>query len=291
MFFMSRHRWTLLRTAGAVALMVGCGGIQSSEAQTTPPPAAGTARSGQVPPPQPSGEPQPRQTQSQERTPEQLRQTPPPQQSGAARQNQPQERAAAAAESGRPPAQPYTVAGRRTPYVAEYLPDGRLVRPIGWREWPFIGTPLTPNRLNLPEAPFPEFHIVYVEPTAWEHFKRTGEFREGTVIVKELVRQQINSTTDPANGAITESSGKGYFMAEDAGLEAAVKDSRRFANEPGQWAYFSFGHVPEAQYASATEVKAVETCNACHAANAGRDFVFIQHSPVLRGLLERVGKN
>ena len=86
MFFMSRHRWTLLRTAGAVALMVGCGGIQSSEAQTTPPPAAGTARSGQVPPPQPSGEPQPRQTQSQERTPEQLRQTPPPQQSGAAQQ-------------------------------------------------------------------------------------------------------------------------------------------------------------------------------------------------------------
>ncbi len=79
-------------------------------------------------------------------------------------------------------------------------------------------------------------------------------------------------------------------MAEYSGLEATVKDSRRFADQPGNWAYFSFGHVPELQYASATKAEPVETCNACHAANAGKDFVFIQHYPVLRGLLDRVRK-
>jgi hypothetical protein len=79
-------------------------------------------------------------------------------------------------------------------------------------------------------------------------------------------------------------------MGEYSGLEAAVKDSVRFAGQPGNWAYFSFGHVPEAQYSSATEAEPVDTCNACHAANAGKDFVFIQHYPVLRGALSRLPK-
>ena len=56
----------------------------------------------------------------------------------------------------------------------------------------------------------------------------------------------------------------------------------------GYWAYFTFGHVSEAQYAAVTALEPVDACNACHAANAGRDFVFIQHYPVLRGAEARV---
>jgi hypothetical protein len=165
-------------TAGVIAFAVGASYRSSLNAETAAPNGA-------------------RPTQlAQESAVEKLLQTP-PQASGAAQQNQLQERAAAAAESGRPPAQPYLLDGRRTSHVSEYMPDGRLVRPVGWREWPFIGTPLTPNRLNLPEASFPEFHNVYIEPSAWEHFKRTGEFRDGTMFVKELVRQQENATTNP----------------------------------------------------------------------------------------------
>ncbi len=33
---------------------------------------------------------------------------------------------------------------------------GELARPEGYREWVYVGTPLTPNELNPPEAPFPE---------------------------------------------------------------------------------------------------------------------------------------
>ena len=41
---------------------------------------------------------------------------------------------------------------------------GELLRPdISYREWIYIGTPLTPNDLNPPEAPFPEFHNVYIQ--------------------------------------------------------------------------------------------------------------------------------
>jgi hypothetical protein len=182
--------------------------------------------------------------------------------------------------------QPYANVAR-APYTPQFDAQGRLVRPTGWREWPFMGAPLTPSGLNPPEAPFPEFHNVYMDPVSWEHFKRTGEFRDGTVLVKELVLVQRNATTNATDGSTVESSGRGYFMAEYAGLEAAVKDSRRFGGEPGRWAYFSFGHVPEAQYMPATAAEPAATCNACHSVNAGRDFVFIQHYPVMRGAAPR----
>ena len=81
-------------------------------------------------------------------------------------------------------------------------------------------------------------------------------------------------------GSTKATSGKGYFMGEFSGLEITIKDSRRFADEPGYWAYFSFGHsYPLADSAQAFPTAA---CNGCHAASAADDFVFTQYYPVLR---------
>ena len=146
---------------------------------------------------------------------------------------------------------------------------GELVRPEGYREWVYVGTPLTPNELNPPEAPFPEFHNVYIHPADFDHYRKTGEFADGTVMVKELVTV----------GSTQAVSGKGYFMGEFTGLEATIKDSKRFKDEPGYWAYFSFGHsYPLADRAAAFPAAA---CNACHAASAKDDFVFTQYYPIL----------
>lgn len=163
------------------------------------------------------------------------------------------------------------------PKAAEDFPKpsfndkGQLIRPdVSYREWVYIGTPLTPNALNPPEAPFPEFHNVYIHPSDFDHWKRTGTFPDGTVIIKELV----------LIGATQAVSGKGYFMGEYTGLEAAIKDSKRFKDEPGYWAYFTFGHsYPLADTAEAFPASA---CNACHEASAAEDFVFTQFYPVLR---------
>ena len=148
---------------------------------------------------------------------------------------------------------------------------GQLIRPdVSYREWVYIGTPLTPNALNPPEAPFPEFHNVYIHPSDFDHWKRTGTFPDGTVIIKELVLV----------GATQAVSGKGYFMGEFTGLEAAIKDSERFKDEPGFWAYFSFGH--SYLLADSSQAFPAPACNACHAASAADDFVFTQFYPVLR---------
>jgi len=42
--------------------------------------------------------------------------------------------------------------------------DGELERPTGFREWIYVGTPVTPNDLNDGAAAFPEFHNVYIDP-------------------------------------------------------------------------------------------------------------------------------
>ena len=65
--------------------------------------------------------------------------------------------------------------------------NGELERPTGYREWIYVGTPVTPNDLNDGKAAFPEFHNVYIDPTSWAHWKDTGEFRDGTILIKELV--------------------------------------------------------------------------------------------------------
>ena len=47
---------------------------------------------------------------------------------------------------------------------AEITDNNETSIPNGFREWVFLGAPLTPNGLNGGEAGFPEFHHVYIEP-------------------------------------------------------------------------------------------------------------------------------
>ncbi len=163
-------------------------------------------------------------------------------------------------------------------YQARFTDDGQLIRPVGWRKWVYIGTPLTPHDMNDGKAAFPEFHNVYIDPESFATFERTGEFPEGTQIAKELVLV----------GSKAAVSGKGYFMGDFNGLEVALKDSKRFKDEPGGWVYFSFGH--KAEYEMTAKVMPTASCNACHQSSAATDFVFTQYYPVLREAMPQVMK-
>jgi len=162
-----------------------------------------------------------------------------------------------------------------TAAAVEFTPDGKLKRPVGYRKWVYVGTPLTPNDLNGGEASFPEFHSVYMDPESFAHYEKTGEFRDGTVMIKELI----------GVGSKEAASGQGYFMGDFRGLEASVKDSKRFKDEPGSWAYFSFGHKYPLKAEAAKQAAA--SCNACHQTSAAKDDVFSQYYPVLRAAAPR----
>jgi hypothetical protein len=150
-----------------------------------------------------------------------------------------------------------------------FAADGKLRLPEGFREWVFIGSPLTPHGLNNGMAGFPEFHNVYVEPAAYAHYMRHGEWPEGTMMVKELQLTQPGTFPD---GSRTEVSGRGYFPGEPHGMDVSVKDSNRFAATNG-WGFFNFGHQAPPYEAAAPEAP-VEACAGCHMASAHEDMVF-----------------
>jgi hypothetical protein len=154
--------------------------------------------------------------------------------------------------------------------VVEFTADGKLQQPVGYRKWVYVGEVVTPNDLNGGEATFPEFHSVYMDPESFAHFEKTGEVRDGTVLVKEL----------SSVGSKEATSGKGYFQGEFTGLETAIKDSKRFKDEPGHWAYFSFGHKYPLK--AETAKNPASSCNQCHQDNAKTDWTFTQYYPVLR---------
>jgi hypothetical protein len=159
--------------------------------------------------------------------------------------------------------------------AAKFASNGALIRPVGHRKWVFVGSPVTPHDMNGGKAAFPEFHNVYIDIASYDEYAKTGKYREGTVLVKELV----------AVGGKSASSGKGYFQGEFIGLEAVVKSSKHFPEEPGHWAFFSFTAEkgqPEIQTAKAFPTA---SCNSCHA-GAQEDYVFSEYYPVLRAAKE-----
>lgn len=151
----------------------------------------------------------------------------------------------------------------------KWTADGQLKLPQGYREWVYLGSPLTPNALNDGAAGFPEYHNVYMQPEAYRIYVETGKFPEGTIMLKEL---QLTKPGQNEDGSRLEVSGRGYFPGPFNGIDIAVKDSGRFANSNG-WGYFNFGHhaPPYAQTAGAAPV---EACAQCHIDNATKDMVF-----------------
>ena len=151
------------------------------------------------------------------------------------------------------------------------LEDGVLERPTGYREWIYVGTPVTPNDMNNGKAAFPELHNVYIDPKSWGQWKKTGSFPDGTILIKELV----------SVGSKAAVSGQGYFMGEFVGLEATIKSKQAFPNEPGNWAYFSFSSPDHKTLSTTAKAFPTDSCNSCHEGAAADDFVFTQYYPVL----------
>jgi len=132
----------------------------------------------------------------------------------------------------------------RSRQLPQYTDSGDLKLPTNWRQWIFVGEPLTPNALNGGHANFPEYHNVYIEPGSYAIYKKTGVFPEGTIFVKEL--QLTLTPAENPDGSRTEPSGRGFFPGAFNGADVTVKDTKRFADSGG-WGYFNFNnHEPKA---------------------------------------------
>jgi Cytochrome P460 len=174
--------------------------------------------------------------------------------------------------------------------TAVFNADGTVPVPTGFRKWVFVGAPLTPEGLNdgkyncnaggtnCTKSNFPEYHHVYIEQKNVDAYLKTGEFPEGTVIVKELTR--VLDPTFP-DSSRKEPSGRGYFNGAYNGIDMSIKDSKRFA-KTNNWGFFTFGHHPM-PYEKTSAERPVSECAGCHIANVAKtDMTWIQFYPLLR---------
>jgi hypothetical protein len=163
--------------------------------------------------------------------------------------------------------------------LPEYDAQGRLFRPTGFEKWVVVGTSIglgySDGDKTAPDHPG-EFHNVYLQPQAFDHFVETGEFPEQTVFI--VTNNPSRSTTEAKQSDVLRS---GFFAAPSTGLEVAVKDTKRF---PDGWAYFMFrdrsGREAETPFAR-------KDCYNCHSEHGATDNVFTQYYSVLTSAREK----
>lgn len=150
--------------------------------------------------------------------------------------------------------------------------DNQLIRPEGYREWVFVGASLGMSYSDDPKAAErATFHNVYLNPKAYQEFKKTGKFPEKTILAMEVLSPASQSSINR----------QGQFEDRAMRLEAAVKDSSRF---PEGWAYFDFYQGGKKPFPGEATAKAFakEQCWSCHREHGQADNVFTQFYPVLR---------
>ena len=142
---------------------------------------------------------------------------------------------------------------------------GALQLPGRYQQWVFVGTSLG---LSYSEGArgAEMFHETLMEPSAYEHYVRTGEFREGTMLA--LLLHPTESAVLPGR--------QGRFAGPLGAVEMAVKDTTRHAEG---WAYYNFGGAKGLRDTAQAMPQA--SCFSCHKEHAKYDNVFVQFYPLL----------
>jgi hypothetical protein len=162
---------------------------------------------------------------------------------------------------------------------------GELERPADFREWIYLTT-----GLDMFYGPAAEartggdrpsvFTNVYVTPTAYREFMKSGTWPDKTMFILEARRAESAASIDNVGKS------QGALIA----IESAVKDVARFGGNAGSngWGYFSF----DTANGIASSAKAFPTsaaCYTCHAANTAVDNTFVQFYPTLFEVAKRLG--
>jgi hypothetical protein len=176
------------------------------------------------------------------------------------------------------------------PPRAKFNDDGTVNVPLGYRNWTHVGTRLKATGINILDGlptKHPEILSTYVEPAAMTALEKSGQWPDGTQIVKEFSSVRFGDDCDDKTAYCNGSLGSGIFEAGYVGLGLMVKDAKRFPNATGHWGYFSFGHRPPPYDKTAT-VRDKQQCESCHINLASdTDYVISRAHIGLTGRVEK----
>jgi hypothetical protein len=154
-----------------------------------------------------------------------------------------------------------------------YTADGKMLYPGRFREWIFLTSGLDMSYSEKADSDMHSmFDNVFVNPQAYDVFKRTGTWPDHTVIVLEV-------RAAASKGSINK---HGNFQSGDPlDVEVHVKDAKRFA---GGWAFFGFEGTQPAK-----QIPVSESCYLCHQQHAAVDTTFVQFYPTLLSIAKDKG--
>lgn len=187
---------------------------------------------------------------------------------------------------GGAPARAEGPAGRAAaPFAGpQYTRQGELILPEGYKNWIFVGANLgveygergAPKKANDSAGPARtgNFHHVYIDPAAFAHYARTGEFPEKTVLMLDVYEAQAGQPGDIV--------AQGLYPGKALGVAAAVKNSNRPDGQKTNWAYYDFGLSHKTAKAFANSA-----CYDCHLEHASDDNVWVQFYPTLLELKKK----
>ena len=164
-----------------------------------------------------------------------------------------------------------------------YTNGTKLVRPTDYREWIFLSSgldmaynPPPSSNSSSGQRPGPHtFTNVFVNPSSYRGFMRTGKWPDRTIFVLEARGSDSEASINKA----------GRFQTAFAGLEAEVKDSRF----PDGWAFFGFDGTAQSAEPLSGEALARGQCVECHTKNAAVERTFVQFYPTLLEVARQKG--
>jgi len=149
---------------------------------------------------------------------------------------------------------------------------GQLLPPPDYRNWAFVTTGFSMSYGPVAQAAeasgMQMLENVFVNRSSYEHFLSTGRWPDATIFILELREAE-------QQGSINQ---HGYFQTGIMGIEAHVKDSKRFE---GGWGFFAFDANEKGATAPATMLPKTASCYSCHRDHAAVDTTFMQFYPTL----------
>ncbi len=145
-----------------------------------------------------------------------------------------------------------------------YTADGKLQFPKDYRTWIYLSTGLDMSYSERTgDVNQHAFDNVFVDRAAYAAYQRTGAWPDKTIFMLEVRRGASRGSINKA----------GVYQTEAVGVEAHVKDTKRFKSG---WAFFPFnGQGPSQALPQASG------CNACHEQHGAVDTTFVQFYPTL----------
>jgi hypothetical protein len=161
--------------------------------------------------------------------------------------------------------------GQRQPTVAQaaaedgpaYTPAGELKLPEKYREWIFLTAGIDMSYSATLDPAHSVFDNVFVNPSAYRSFLKTGVWPDKTVLILE---------NRGAEGAASINKRGHTQSANIMGLEVHVKDK----SKEGGWAFYGFDNSPVGKLFPRTA-----SCYSCHEQHGVVDTTFVQFYPIL----------